>query len=237
MELYKAHKQWSTRPDDERFTSLQGLHDATKAYAESATEREAVPVATLRVENVDGDVQLIGKGNVPAMLTHWAFGQLSARVGAPASYLRDLPATLAAQNINHGLAHKVATDGADGTVNLLFHRNGGLMLRALTSDKYKRIWKYEITDRLLDLQGQGWDVARPDLRTSADGRLPLYASDHDMFAFIAHPDRVVRAPNGVSLRKGMIVENSEVGASKLRLTRFFYAAMCGNLPTALFAEP
>lgn len=227
MELFAAHKQWSTRPADERFDSLQSLHDATKGYAATAREREGVPVSSLRVENVDGDVQLLGKGDVPARLTHWSFGQLAARVSAPASYLRTLPATLAAQNINHGLAKRAADPDQASTVNLLFHANGSLLLRALTSDRYERIWNHEITDRLLDLQSQGWEPARPDIRVQ-DDRLPLYASDHDMFAFIRHTDRVVKESGSAGLQRGLIVENSEVGASKLRLQRFLYREMCGN---------
>ena len=225
MELFKANKQWSTRPEDERFTSLETLHAACKAYASDAREKEGVPVDSLRVENVDGDVQLLGKGGIPARLTHWAFGQLAARVSAPASYLRTLPATLAVQNLNHGLAHR-ASQMVDGTVNLLFHSNGSLLLRALTSDRYERVWNHEITERLLDLQSQGWEPARPDIRVQ-DDRLPLYASDHDMFAFIRSQDRVVKEGSSF-LQRGLIVENSEVGASKLRLTRFLYREMCGN---------
>jgi hypothetical protein len=225
MELFKASKQWSTRPNDERFQSLETLHDACKAYAASARERQGIPVGDLRVENVDGDVQLVGKAWIPARLTHWAFGQLAARVSAPASYLRTLPATLAVQNLNHGLAHRAA-ETVDGVVNLLFHQNGSLLLRALTSDRYERVWNHEITERLLDLQSQGWEPARPDIRVQ-DDRLPLYASDHDMFAFIRSADRVVKEGSGF-LQRGLIVENSEVGASKLRLTRFLYREMCGN---------
>ncbi len=227
MELFKANKQWSTRPEDERFTSLEALHAATKGYAATAREKANVSTADLRVENVDGDVQLVGKGGIPARLTHWAFGQLAARVTAPASYLRTLPATLAVQNLNHGLAHRVA-QSADGVVNLLFHANGDLLLRALTSDRYERIWNYELTERLLDLQSQGWEPAKPDIR-AIDDRLPLYASDHDMFAFVRHADRVIKeGSSGETLQRGLIVENSEVGASKLRLTRFLYREMCGN---------
>ena len=155
MELFKAHRQWATRPADERFSSLQSLYDATKHYADSAKERTDVRVDTLRVENVEGDVELLGRGGIPAKLTHWAFGQLCARIGAPASYLRELPATLAAQNLNHGLAQRVL-DAKDATVNLLFHLNGGYILRALTSDRYERIWNHEVAERLLDLQSQGW---------------------------------------------------------------------------------
>lgn len=239
MEIFKANKQWSSRPADERFTSIQQLYDVTKHYADSAREREGVPVASLRVENIDNDVTLVGKGNLHAKLTHWAFGQLASRIGAPASYLRTLPATLAAQNLNHGLAQRVK-DAADSTVNLLFHLNGDYVLRALTSDKYERVWNYEVAERLLDLAAQGWTPARPDSSWSAvdvndpeannDPRtFSLYASDHDLFAFIRHTERTLDEPgNPGGLQRGLIAENSEVGGGSLKLTRFLYREMCGN---------
>lgn len=229
MELYQANRQWSTRPDDEKFRSLQEVYDATKAYADSSRELEDVQAASLRVENVDGEIQLT-RGATPATLTHWAFGQLSNRIGAPASYLRTLPATLAAQNINHGLAKRVEQQGDQSTVNLLFHKNGGLVLRSITSDRYMRIWNYEIAAKLLELESTGlWEPARPDINAWADdGTLPLYASDHDMFCFI-RSQNVIREPgNPDGLRRGAIVSNSEVGAGKLLVLWFLYRAMCGN---------
>lgn len=225
MELFKANKQWSTRPADERFPSLEALYDATKSYAGTAVERGA-NVAEMRTEAIDGDVQLVGRQNVPAKLTHWAFGQLSARIGAPANYLRELPATLACQNLNHGLAGYA--DKHD-RANLLFHANGGLLLRAFTSDKYARIWNWEVAERLLGLQANGWEPAMPDIRTSADDFPALYASDHDMFAFVRNQSARISEPGSPdSLQRGVIVENSEVGASALKLTRFLYREMCGN---------
>lgn len=225
MELFKAHQQWANRPADERFPTLQALYDATKQYANESGEK-MVNVSELRTEAIDGDVQLIGKQSVPAKLTHWAFGQLASRVMAPASYLRGLPATLACQNLNHGLAKYV--DVKD-KANLLFHANGGLMLRAFTSDKYTRIWNYEVAERLLALEPLGWEPAMPDIRTSADDFPALYASDHDMFAFVRNRQSVIREPgNPDGLQRGVIVENSEVGASALKLTRFLYREMCGN---------
>lgn len=227
MELFHANNQWSTRPDDERFKSLEELYAVTKAYADTAIERPSVPVSSLRVEAIDGSVQLMGKGNIPAKLTHWAFGQLAARVEAPASYLRELPATLAAQNLNHGLAKRVKDDG-DATANLLFHSNNGYLLRAMTSDRYLRIWNWEIAERLLEMQTHGWTPATPDIRVQ-DDRLPLYASDHDMFAFIMHPDRVIKEQgNPTGLKRGLIAGNSEVGGGSLWLLRFLYREMCGN---------
>lgn len=227
MELFQASNQWSTRPDDERFPSLQALYDATKAYADTAHEKPGVRVDSLRVEAVDGAVQLLGKGSVPARLTNWSFGQLAQRVEAPAEYLRRLPATLAAQNLNHGLAKRVAENG-DATASLLFHANGSLLLRAITSDRYSRIWNYEIAERLLDMESRGWTPATPDIR-KIDDRLPLYASDHDMFAFLMHPDRVVKeAGNPTGLKRGLIAGNSEVGGGSLWLMKFLYREMCGN---------
>lgn len=228
MELFKAHSQWSTRPSDERFESLGALYAATKDYAASAREKE-VDFRDLRVEAVDSDVQLVGSKGNPAKLTHWAFGQLCARLSAPASYLRDLPATLACQNLNFGLKQRIADAANSSVAKLLFHSNGSLLLRALTSDSYERIWNHEVAERLCDMEARGdWEPARPDIRV-IDSRLPLYASDHDMFAFLRSTSKtVVEAGRAEPLYRGFIVENSEVGASALKLTRFLYREMCGN---------
>ena len=157
MELFHAHNQWATRPADERFRTIKELYDVCKEYARSAGEK-TVPVASIRTEAIDGNVQLVGRENHPALLTHWAFGQLSARIGAPASYLRELPATLACQNLNYGLARYAdKTDSA----NLLFHQNDGLLLRAFTSSEYARIWNWEVAERLLSLESQGWSPLDP----------------------------------------------------------------------------
>lgn len=232
MELLKANRQWSQRPPDERFRSLDELYRVTKAYAEQAAEKD-VPFASLRVEARSDDVELVGRANVPAKLTHWAFGQLCQRVGAPASYLRELPATLACQNLNHGLAQQVG----EPVARLMFHNNGGLLLRAFTSDRYARIWNHEVAERLVGLVAQGWEPAVPDTSFGVVGTPTpeqvespaLYASDHDMFAFIRNRAAIVQeSGNGDGLQRGVIVENSEVGASALKLTRFLYRVMCGN---------
>jgi len=39
----------------------------------------------------------------PVAPTHWSFGQLASQVGAPAAYLRQLPAALAGINLQYGL--------------------------------------------------------------------------------------------------------------------------------------
>ena len=127
MDLFKASNQWSTRPADERFGSIQEMYEACRHYADSAREART-PYSELRLESQNNEVQLTGRAGQFAKLTHWAFGQLASLVGAPAGYLRNLPATLAVQNLNHGLKRRTTEQG-DSTAQLLFHSNGSLLLR------------------------------------------------------------------------------------------------------------
>jgi len=230
MEIFRASQQWASRPEDERFPSIKALYDATKAYAATAAEAH-VAFSSLRAEAQAGEVVLVGKENSPARLTNWAFGQLAARAGAPASYLSTLPATLAVQNLNHGLKVRAEDENTNDNANLLLHQNGGMICRAITTQKYERIWNWEVAMRLLDLEAQGWEPARPDIRKSAADFPSLYASDHDMFAFVRLPNQTIQQPTDGSLPpmyKGLIYWNGEVGERKVGAMKFLYNAMCGN---------
>lgn len=250
--LYQAHHQWATRPNDERFETLAEMYDATRTYAMSAVTSN-VTLGDLRIEaGEDANLTLIGNAGTPAKLTHYSFGQLSRLVGAPADYLRRLPAPLAAQNVNHGLAKRDSTD----KFQLLLHRNGSLVTRAITTDSYDRVWNYEIVERLIRiLEPMGWRAppARPvrpgqkgtRLATDAD-ILPnqgdfglavkvgdpiapagLYASDHDMFAFLVnHTDPVFDGAK--YMHRGVFIQNSEVGDCALKFKLFTYDNVCGN---------
>jgi hypothetical protein len=234
MELFKAHEQWAKRPVDERFPSLQALYAACKAYAETAVEAET-PFNSLRTENVDGDLVLIGRSNVPAKLTNWAFGQLAQRAGAPAGYLATLPPTLASQNVNYGLKRRQEQNPRESdNANILLHRNGGMLCRALTTEKYERIWNWEVAQRLLALGDQGWEPAKPDYEQSETDFPALYASDRDMFAFVRLPNITIPQPvksqrgDSMPMYKGLIYWNSEVGDKKIGCMKFLYNGMCGN---------
>lgn len=255
MEIYKAHAQWNTRPADERFWTLADMQAACAAYKDKSVEK-AVAYGDLRVEAHEGDVRLVGKANIPARLTHYAFGQLCARVGAPAAYLRDLPATLASNLVNHGLRHSV-DQGAKA--QLLMHVNGDYVLRSATSEAYERIWNADVAAALARLTDAGWapppgrlpwdEKARAGVptrtATAEDARFSLnvrpgeeiapagvYASDKDMFAFLVHPDRVVDGgtAGGVPTRlmRGIMVWNSEVGDRSLGAMTFLFDGACGN---------
>jgi hypothetical protein len=234
---------------------LQEAYDITRAYRETAATA-MVSYQDLRVEAGNKDIRLVGKQGVPARLTHWAFGQLSQKAGAPAGYLRKLPATLAAQNLNYGIKER---SPSLGDARLLLHRVNGdgldYVLRAATSEQYERIWNHEVFGRLQALEAKGWRVpparsallndprARPateeDILTRGAGSFSvevgdmiapagIYASDHDMFAFLINEDRVIKDGRGNSLARGFFAWNSEVGAKSLGIMTFLYAHICGN---------
>jgi len=243
-----ASRQWANRPDDERFWDLAELHQAVQVHRRNAIIGHT-PADKLRVEAVDGDVQLVGQTGQPGKITHWAFGQLANRAKAPAGYLRQLPATLAVQNINHGLKNK-AEDGRD--VQLLLNRNGGFQVRSIHSEEYGRIWNVDLTSRLLQI-GDNWQAppayvpssdyhGRTRLATPEDAALSLtvvagdtiapaglYASLEDMFIFMIDPSKNIVDGSSEGLSRGFIIQNSEVaGKSKFRCTSFLHRGVCGN---------
>lgn len=248
--LYAASSQWSSRPADERFESLESMLAFSRYHRETAREK-SFKLNELRVMPQAGNMVLVGPEGGTARLTHYCFGQLSARVGAPAGYLRNLPIGLAAANLECGLRLQ-----DNDTIGVgLFHKNGENVVRAVTSEKYTRIWNADIIERLISLKEMGWRVppARPAYEGQPGSRrateadvLPgaawdlsvkvgdwiapagLYASDHDMFAFMVDENARINDGSGEGLARGFFVSNSEVGAASLKLTRFMYRRVCGN---------
>ena len=249
--LFDASKQWATRPADERFWSLAEMNQVCAAYRQSAAEA-TVRMNDLHITPQSDDLHLVGNER-SAKLTHWSFGQLCNRVGAPAGYLRTLTPILASNALSYGLK-RLGTDGAE--CKALFHANGSLVCRAFTSDAYARIWNCDVTKRLLDLGDTGWRVppARP-ARDNQSGSRPateadvlsrgkdfwgtvkvgdmiapagLYANDHDMFAFLVNENVVIDDGSPGGLARGFFVSNSEVGAAAFKITRFLYRNVCGN---------
>ena len=92
---------WYSRPADERFLDLHTMLAAKVSSAQNMTS-QVIDTHNLEIiGDVDeanpsrGDVRLAYDG-VYMSPTNWSFGQLSSLAGAPAGYLRDLPAPIAA---------------------------------------------------------------------------------------------------------------------------------------------
>lgn len=220
--LTKANSQWATRPADERFGSLQAMHDAATKFRTSAAVAK-IKANALRVAAEGNELVLTGPKGGNATLTNWSFGQVAEKAKAPANYLKTLPASIAADCINAGLKR---ADGSDH--QLLLARDGGdrLTARAVTSDKYSRIWNADITKRLLELEAKGpWQPAP----AAFDGSRGLYLGDRDMFAFLVDNERRIfeKGPGG-GLSRGFFTWNSEVGDASFGIMTFLYEYVCGN---------
>lgn len=236
MELTKASNQWKNRPEDEKFSSLLDLRNATAAYRDNAILAPETDLGRLTIATGDGgEIEVIGPSGKKAVPTHHAFGQLAARAGAPAGYLRTLPSHVAAEALGYGLA-KAGED--DRQASLLLRQNGRLELRAATGPKYARIWNVEVADALCKLQADQPSWVFPEAFRSASGRqgwgekktIPVaYASDHDMFVFLCDYDTEITTLEGDQLFRGFFVENSEVGAAAFVLTTFLFDMVCANV--------
>lgn len=241
----RVSSEWFSRPDDERFLSLPDLYARVRARAESATTR-IVESRAVRVEarsdNPERLALLVPDRDEPIAPTNWSFGQLCSLVGAPAAYLRALPAALAGINMQHGLlAHR------GEQVKLLETSDGRTELRAVTGPDYGRIWDHELVAAVMRIAGNGtgdtrWKVPgvldwstmhyNPHVDVSRD-TTTLYASDRDVFLFLVddtHPIEAGKLPNGDPdlFFRGFYCWNSEVGSKTLGIATFYLRAVCMN---------
>ena len=157
--------------------------------------------------------------------THWSFGQLASLVGAPATYLRQLPAPLAAINLQYGLTSHRAE-----LIKTLEVEDGRVELRAVTGPDYGRIYDHELVTAVQRIAGNGtgdtrwkvpgvldWSTAiyNPHVDITRN-TTTLYASDRDVFLFL------------VDDLSGFYCWNSEVGAKTLGIASFYLRAVCQN---------
>ena len=228
--LMTASNQWASRPSDERFISLpamaahfQHVRHHSRALVTSSRRLEVRP------DSNNKGLALYGSNGVGYEPTHWSFGQLSALAKAPAGYLRTLPSPMAADCLNYGF--KVARDIED--VGLLLSKVDRPEVRAATGPNYGRVWNEDVTRSLIDKFGDGingeWAVPGEfGKKVFIDKRnTTLYASDRDMFVFLANEANRIDVA-GRTLARGFFVWNSEVGASTFGLACFLFDYVCCN---------
>ncbi len=237
--LMHANRQWSSRPAEERFTSLIDML-AMSEQSRSLSRQAVVSSRRLQAVPTDDNRGLLiegpnGHGYAPS---HFAFGQLATLIQAPAGYLRQLPAPMAADCLNYGL--QVSRDIED--VGVLISRGPGDntgTLRAATGPRYGRVWNADVIGGLVDRFGDG--VTGPFRVPGEFGRqvdvteknTTLFASDRDMFVFLADEVNRIELPNRRdgktgTLARGFFVTNSEVGAGALKVKTFLFDYACSN---------
>lgn len=245
--------QWFSRPADQRFLSLDALHDYKKQFWDGSFQTRAkthdfefitpemktsadlhkltVGVKVDRGETVDA---------VEVAPTHYAFGQLAGLAKSPASFLRDLPSPLVSDILTYRMRHAREVE----EVKLY---GGAMELYAATGPDYGRIPDYEVVQAVRAVAGSGrgekrwkvpgvldWstNVYNPEAPVTTD-TTTLYASDRDVFMFLVddrNPIEVGKLSDGSPdlMFRGFYVQNSEVGARSLKLAAFYLRAVCMN---------
>ena len=222
--LYDAHHQWAVRPTDERFPSLEALHDfVQKRRQGSVVERRSIAHVDVKL-TPDGNLGV--NGELPlACFTNWSFGQLATTIGAPARYLRTLPPEMARDCMKYGL------EKMTGDCKLLIRHSTGDSesphAAAFTSASYGRIWDLDVLSNLMEgVSGTGWHVPSASEQNDS-GNSGLYASDRDMFVFMVNDEKPVEVGNA-RLGRGFFCWNSETGSATFGLTTFLFNYVCGN---------
>lgn len=241
----RVSSEWFSRPDDERFLSLGDLAQMVRDRSEHSKTR-VIETNLIHIEanRADGErlsLNLPGAAELVAP-THWSFGQLASQVGAPAAYLRQLPAALAGINLQYGLSTHRGEQ-----IKTLETDDGRVELRAVTGPDYGRIYDHELVEAVQRIAGNGtgdtrWKVPgvldwstgvyNPRIDITKD-TTTLYASDRDVFLFLVddlNPIEAGKLPDGSPdlYFRGFYCWNSEVGAKTLGMASFYLRAVCQN---------
>jgi len=244
---------WANRPEDERFTSLDDMLQFKLADAREMTSRivdthKMNIIGTVDEENPSmGDimVEYTDENGREAMdmPTNWSFGQMAQLSGAPAGYLKDLPAPLVADCLQWGLQHNRSRD-----LIKVYSNGESQQLRAATGADYGRIYDHEILRPIKDLVdgsngrwkipgaivggNNGLSVYDPEVPVTMD-TTTLYASDRDVFVFLVddrNPIEVGKLANGEPdlMFRGFYAWNSETGSKTAGIAAMYLRGVCMN---------
>lgn len=221
--IYRAYQEWVKRSPDQRFSDLEALHEFTQDRRSYSQERTQSLSSLQIMTDEKGEMRINGHER-SAILSHWAFSQLSRSVGAPAAYLRTLPPEMAKECLQYG----ISKSDIEAKILLRQHNQDPVaepaVASAFTSPSYGRIWDADIVYGILQgVENTSWRL--PPSKSS--GPSGLYASDHDMFAFMVNEENPIEVENA-KLSRGFFCWNSETGAASFGLMTFLYNHMCDN---------
>ena len=241
----RVSSEWFSRPADERYLSVDELYGAVRARADHCRSR-TVESRSVRIQAQREDAEslsvILPGATSPLSPTNWSFGQMCTIAGAPAGYLRELPASLCGINLQWGLQHNRAE-----MMKVLEMDDGRAELRAVTGPDYGRIFDHELVGVVKRIAGNGtgetrWKVPgvldwgsmtyNPHVDVTKE-TTTLYASDRDVFLFLVddtHPIEAGTLPDGSPdlYFRGFYCWNSEVGSKTLGIASFYLRAVCQN---------
>lgn len=239
--ITRAAYEWWTRPDDERYLSLDDLYRATfvRAHQSRARTIQNDELLARGAAEAKGALYLEHEDLGTLDLTHWSLGQLATVSHTPAKWIREVATVptgpaIAAHAINLGLRHLTAR----GRVQVMSRTEETpgrklVELRCIVGPEYGRIYDHEVVRAVQDVNQDGrWHVPAASYAAKSPKRATtLYASDRDVFIFLVderNPISVTVDGTVRNLFRGFMVWNSEVGHHKFGFMTFLYDFVCDN---------
>lgn len=236
MDSKIVNRQWSSRPDEERFVSLLDLHDANLMQYQNSRQK-VVSLKTIEAQpEFDGMKLVFRDTGKEAGLSNWAYNQIGTQLQISPGFTSTLPPKIAADVFNWGLSK--ADDSAKSNF-LATKADDGVLIRSVTGEKYGRIWNYQISSPLVERFGDGitgdWTVPGEfGKKVEITKRnTTLYRSDRDMFVCLVDEKNKIQVPNRRNgqtgeVSRGFIITNSEVGAGVIAVYFFTFDYFCMN---------
>jgi hypothetical protein len=242
-----VNREWSSRPADQKFLSLDALLARVEHLRDTSREAivDASQVRFLARPGDTDDLRVALPDGSEFTPSNYAFRQLCQYAGAPASYLSELPGFMAGSLLRYGLAQRPGGVKAYTQIDV----DTGSRIRAITSPSYGRITDADVVRSVMRIAGSGTGDARwkvpgafdqnawgqrynPDLPITLDSTT-LYGSDRDVFMFLVddrNPVEVGKLPSGEPdlMFRGLIVWNSEVGSKSLGIATMYLRGVCCN---------
>jgi hypothetical protein len=210
--LKRASAQLFTRPDDERFPTLDTLEDHCRQVRESSDERWQLP-GSIRPEQCHDQLGLEISDVGQFRLNDWSFGQVCGLADVQKETInRLLPATAA----------RVLTETLPVGTKPVQVLTEGDRVRSIHGASYTRLFDSD----LLDVVRNTADGFGPPPK-GFNGATGLYAGQQDMFAFLIDDSAWVEI-GGEQFAPGFFVWNSEVGRRTVGIETFWFQRICAN---------
>jgi hypothetical protein len=211
MNLTQASRELFTRDPDERFQSLDSLHQHCVQDKEQSKDRWHSPLE-IRSMAVEGrlDMQL---GDSVYRLNDWSFSQVCRLA-----------------NVSKETINKLSPDTASRALSETLPA-GGKPLQAWTHDQmvrsihgaaYTRLYNAELLSMVREF---ATDFQLP--QKGCNGGTGLYCGEQDMFVFLIDPAGWAEI-EGEAFAPGFFLWNSEVGRRSVGVQTFWFQAVCAN---------
>jgi hypothetical protein len=209
MHLTKANKELFARSDDERFESLQALHDFCIQQKKNGRDLWKPPSDLVLDDRMNLCVGMDGL----LTMNDWSFSQLCRMAGVAKVTVNRLSPSTASMVFSETLPR--------GSKPMQFFVSDS-SIRSIHGTQYTRLWNADLVHVLREF---AVDFEPP--QKGMNCATGLYAGEQDMFVFLIDPLGWVEI-DGENFAPGFFLWNSEVGRRSLGIETFWFQAVCQN---------